>query len=78
MKNRKCYMINAKCLVFLLLATGAAAAEEWGAYSIVPASAPALVLEAGGEGSPVTHREAGGRGQPEVVHRAARGGVLCR
>jgi len=45
-------MIRSKLLVLALFATQAFAAD-WGCYSIVPASAPAMVLEAV-EGAPVT------------------------
>ncbi|SFI15806.1 RICIN domain-containing protein [Planctomicrobium piriforme] len=38
-------------LCFLFMATGSLQAEDWGMYSLVPASAPALVLEAVGAGT---------------------------
>ena len=44
-----------RCIALLALAAGAAtspaSAEDWGAYAVIPASAPTLVLEAVGSGT---------------------------
>ena len=51
-----------------------ACAEDWGAYAIVPASAPAFVLEAVGSGTDRgdrgLDRQARGDAQPEVGHHS--------
>lgn len=65
-------VLRALAAVVTGLASGPARAEDWGAYSIIPASAPALVLEAVGsgtaEGTPVSiGRPSGSAGQKWVV-----------
>ena len=80
MKSRNLLSI----LVILVLAaftpTRAAAGEDWGAYSLVPAGAQGFVLEAvdagTAEGTPVSINKPDGQAAPEVERRAEGGRLL--